>query len=177
MYRDRIPVLSRGDFKMFSLGSTLSEMLKGLGLYKKYQQHQVWEVWDRAVGPRISAVAQPERINFDTLFVSVSDSMWLHQLNSLQQEFLDKLNGALGSKAIGRIYFRLGNPRHGRSFKQEGFPNVSSFPEPEPEELEAINETLKDLKDEESRDVLKSIMIKSAALAKKMGTSESGRKS
>ncbi len=151
---------------MFSVGSAVKEALSGLGLYKKYQQHKVWEVWDKVVGPRIASVAQPERFNFDTLFVAVSDSMWLHHLNCLQQEMMDKLNGALGKEGIKRIYFRLGKPSHVGSSRPAAH-QKPSLPELDPQELDAIDQTLNPLKDEESRALLKSIMVKSAALVKK----------
>lgn len=151
---------------MMSLKSAVDGALKGLGLYKKYRAYRVWEVWDRVVGPRIAAVAQPERLDFDTLIVAVSDSMWLHQLNTLQGEFLDKLNGAVGKKVLNRIYFRLGNPR--RPGFSEGTPGGKpSMPELDPVELEAIDEAVSQLRDDEGRALVKRIIAKSAALAKK----------
>jgi hypothetical protein len=152
--------------KVTSLGKAVNEALRGLGLYKKYQQHRVWEVWDRVVGPRISSVAQPDALDFDTLFVAVSDSMWLQQLNSLQNQFLDNLNGALGRKVISRIYFRLGETRRIESTRSE----ASSRPhllQVDPADREAIEDSLRDMSDEESRALLRNILMKSAALAKR----------
>lgn len=157
--------MRRRSRKITTLSSAINEALKGLGLYKKYQQHRVWEVWDEVVGGRIASVAQPDRLDFDTLFVAVSDSIWLQQLSYLQQEVLEKLNRALGRKVINRIYFRLGNPKRMGLPRWAG-PQKPFLPELGPKEIEAIDDTLNKLKDEESRALLRSIMVKSAALAK-----------
>jgi predicted nucleic acid-binding Zn ribbon protein len=106
---------------MKSAGDVLKDTINKLGLRSQMKSHQVWHIWDKAVGPHIAAVAQPEDIKGKTLFVNVRDSIWLRQLKFLEAMIIAKLNEAIGEKAIGSIYFRLGevNSRKSKVESQE----------------------------------------------------------
>lgn len=90
------------------LGAVLSQAIKDLNLERQLDQQKIWEVWEEAVGKTIAQVAQPDRVRFRTLFVRVTDSVWLHHLASLQGLILKKVNRKIGRKVIEKIYFRLG---------------------------------------------------------------------
>ncbi|MEK6546186.1 MAG: DUF721 domain-containing protein, partial [Nitrospinota bacterium] len=74
---------------MISAGDVLKGTINRLGLAPKIKAHQIWHIWDKALGPHISSVAQPERIKFKTLFVNVKDSVWLGHLKFLESMIID----------------------------------------------------------------------------------------
>jgi predicted nucleic acid-binding Zn ribbon protein len=92
-------------------GKVLHEVMKDLQLDKRLTQEKVWLVWEEAVGKTIAQVAQPEFIKFHTLFVKVSDSIWLHQLSCCHDLLRDKINERVGVDIIKKIHFKLGDFR------------------------------------------------------------------
>ncbi len=100
---------------MKNAGDVLKDAIHKLGLDTRIKSYQIWHVWDKAVGPHIALVAQPEDIKGKTLFVNVRDNIWLRQLKFLEGMIIAKLNEAAGEKVIGSIYFRLGEIKQLRS--------------------------------------------------------------
>jgi hypothetical protein len=68
----------------------------------------IWRVWGEVVGPAISKNARPLWIKNGKLKVTVSDPIWLQELQFVEKDIRKKLNGKLGRKAIDRIEFRVG---------------------------------------------------------------------
>jgi hypothetical protein len=67
----------------------------------------IWKVWDEVVGQTISESARPSRIRKGCLRVTVSDPIWLQELNFLESTIREKLNERLGRIAVDRIDFRI----------------------------------------------------------------------
>ena len=65
-------------------------------------------VWQKAVGLPISDNAKPFAVKGSLLLVHVSSSAWLHQLQFLKAELLDKLNQGLKNERIEDIKFKIG---------------------------------------------------------------------
>jgi predicted nucleic acid-binding Zn ribbon protein len=90
------------------VGKVLKETLREFQLEKRIDQGKIWLVWEEAVGETIAQVARPDSIKFKTLFVKVTDSVWLHQLSCYHDLILDKINSLVGSRIIDKILFKLG---------------------------------------------------------------------
>ncbi len=58
---------------------------------------RVQEAWPRAVGPGLSAEAQPVSERRGTVTVSCDSSVWAQELQMLSVELLASLNGAMGA--------------------------------------------------------------------------------
>ena len=69
---------------------------------------QLVRVWEKVVGPPISDNAKPFAVKGTLLLVHVSSSAWLHQLQFLKAELLEKLNHDLESERIEDIKFKIG---------------------------------------------------------------------
>lgn len=83
----------------------VSEALEGYfaraGLAKRVAQAQVIPDWPGLVGPQIAAVATPESVTPDgVLFVRVSTSAWMNELQLMTPEIMARLNAG---RAAGRI--------------------------------------------------------------------------
>jgi len=68
----------------------------------------IWKVWNEVVGQTISESARPTRIRKGRLSVTVSDPIWLQELNFLESTIREKLNSKLGRMAVDKIDFRVG---------------------------------------------------------------------
>jgi predicted nucleic acid-binding Zn ribbon protein len=71
---------------------------------------RIWNIWEEAVGPAIARNARPSWIRDRVLRVRVSGPIWLQELEFAAEAIRDKLNKALGRKAVNKIEFRLGDP-------------------------------------------------------------------
>jgi hypothetical protein len=79
--------------------TALPGSLKELARHLPEDERRLAEVWDRAVGPRVAARAQPRRLVRGTLVVEVQSSAWLSELSFLKSELAARLNQALGAPA------------------------------------------------------------------------------
>src|SRR5262245_50454201 len=66
-------------------------------------------VWARVAGEGLRRHAVPHRLEARKFIVSVADSMWQKQLQSMSTELIFRMNTLLGQGAIDEIVFRI-NP-------------------------------------------------------------------
>ena len=92
------------------VNSILEKVLGSLNLGIKMKQYQIWEVWDSVVGEPIARQAQPLKIRNMILWVTVSSSTWMQQLEFMKRQIIDRLNERIGEKVINDIRFRIGEP-------------------------------------------------------------------
>jgi predicted nucleic acid-binding Zn ribbon protein len=79
----------------------LQSYLAKAGLTKRLAQAQVIPDWPGLVGPQIAAVTMPESVTPDgTLFVRVSTSGWMTELQLMAPQVMAAINGG---RAPGRI--------------------------------------------------------------------------
>lgn len=65
-------------------------------------------VWKKVVGPPITDNTRPFAVKGSLLLVHVSGSAWLHQLQFLKADLLEKLNQGLKNDRIEDIRFKVG---------------------------------------------------------------------
>ena len=90
------------------IGSVLDGVLKTLRPEADGGLVQVWQLWDDVVGKAIAENARPAAFKGKLLLVHVSSSPWVHQLQFLKKEIIQKLNVALGRDLIEDIKFKIG---------------------------------------------------------------------
>ncbi len=92
------------------LGDILRSLFEDPDLPFNPEDHRIWQVWDGVVGPMIARNARPSWIRNGRLRVRVSGPIWLQELEFQAETIRDRLNEALGRRAVERIDFRLGDP-------------------------------------------------------------------
>ena len=90
------------------LGEVLGNSLKRLDLSYRLSEYGVWPVWNEVVGKTIAANAQPEKIRNGTLFVKVTSSVWMQQLQFMKEMIAEKLNHRLNREVVKNIFFVVG---------------------------------------------------------------------
>ena len=63
--------------------------------------------WAEVVGERIAAVAEPVSERAGTVVVRCADPVWAHELELLQEQFLQRLRGRLREQAPQSLRFRV----------------------------------------------------------------------
>jgi len=142
------------------IGDVLQKTLKKRKLRVSVKDQHISEAWQKAVGPIIAAQTMAQNVRGDTLFVKVSTSTWMQQLQFMKQEILNKVNAVFTDKTISNIYFSIGQiPVPPQQGQPEALPDLTQYPL-RTRDLKIIEESTKSISDEELRDILKRVMTK-----------------
>jgi hypothetical protein len=149
-----------------SIGSLLSPQQQSILQYKP-----IWECWQDAVGPTVAAHAQPEGIQKNgVLWVAVSSSAWMQELQFVKQTIVDSLNQLANKKLVKDIHLRLGDI-HPPAPTLPRRPSVSKpaplRPALEDSGCKKIKEAAEGVRDPELKEVIKGIADRLVSLSKK----------
>ena len=142
----------KGDPQLEKLGEILKKSLKRLDLSPKLEEYGVWPIWNEIVGATIARNAQPEKIRNGTLFVKVSSSTWMQELQYMKEMISQKLNQSLAKDVVKNIFFFVGKVETGvptSKAKEYSAPGHSLL------ELKLDEEHLRSVKDPEIRRALR----------------------
>jgi hypothetical protein len=90
-------------------GEIMPRVLAGLRMECRQAESEILKVWNHQLDPNIVAHAQPTGIRDGTLFVTVDNSVWMHEIVRYRRlEILERLRNSFGSNLIVRISFRIG---------------------------------------------------------------------
>ncbi len=89
------------------LGDVLAGFLDRSGLAPKLEAAAVIPEWTERVGPAIAAVTEPVRVSDGTLFVAVSTSAWMMELNLMKAQLMRRINAGKGKGRISAIVFLM----------------------------------------------------------------------
>lgn len=97
------------------VGNLLNALFQRRNWQRRLGLHSLFSFWDEVVGEELACRAQPDLIRGMVLWVRVSDSVWMQQLNLTRTVLLAKLNERLGEDKLTDIRFRidatLGRPK------------------------------------------------------------------
>jgi len=144
------------------VGSVLDGTLKALELDVPLKAHSIWGAWKEIVGESVALHAQPRSIHNRILFINVSHSTWIQQLQFLKATLIEKINACLGEPLIEEIRFKLGKislpipaAPDGHRWEDEKLDKKT---------LTRIDTLIHKINDEETRKELREFLIKGAKL-------------
>ena len=88
-----------------AVGDVLARYLTRSGLAPKVEAAAVIPEWEQRVGPGIAAVTEPLRVSEGTLFVAVSTSAWMMELNMMKHDLMRHVNAGKTDGRIEQIVF------------------------------------------------------------------------
>jgi hypothetical protein len=143
--------------------SILERTLKSLDIDVPLRTYAVWGAWEEIVGETIAGQTQPRAVRNRILFIDVSHSTWVQQLQFLKPTLLEKINAFLGEPKIQDIRFKLGkispmtSPTHSKPpvWQEEDLNGTT---------LNRIEVLVEKIDDEEARRVLCDVLKKGAKL-------------
>jgi hypothetical protein len=140
--------------------SILEKTLKGLEIDLPIRTYSILGAWKEIVGEAVAGQTQPRAVRNRILFIDVSHSTWLQQLQFLKPTLLEKINAFLGEPPIKDIRFKLGkiSPTHPAPSKPHVW-REESLDEPTLKRIEGLVEKIDD---EETRRVLRDLLTKGA---------------
>lgn len=81
-------------------------MIDTLSMHKKYKAQLILFYWAQIVGDDIAAQSTPVNVEYNTLFISVKNSVWCHHLSMMKVDMIFKVNEFIGEPLIKDIRFR-----------------------------------------------------------------------
>ena len=90
------------------IGKILGGVLKSCRSDAGAELLEVWRLWDRAVGETIARNTRPAAFKGRLLLVYANSSVWIHQLQYLKADLIEKLNTELGRELVSDIKFKIG---------------------------------------------------------------------
>jgi hypothetical protein len=145
-----------------SIHSILEQTLKSLEIEVPLKTYSIFGAWREIVGESLALHTQPRSIRSQILFIDVSHSTWMQQLQFLKPTLLEKINNFLGEPLIQDIRFKLGkisppipNPPKTYLLEDEKLDKVT---------LNQIESIVQKIEDRDVRKGLREVLIKGAKL-------------
>ena len=146
------------------LGEILRKILKKRNIPHSAKDPRLLDIWRRAVGPQIAVQTHPEKVNRGILFVRVSSSVWMHQLQFLKEEIIGRLNELSPEAAIGSLFFSLGEIPLALPGTDDPPP---ADPGPSPlgnRDRNLVRKSIEAIRDPELREILERVMTREISL-------------
>ena len=99
---------SRKNSEFVQIGDILNNVLKTCRSGSDEDLSRVWSLWESAVGDIIAKNTKPEAFKGKLLLVHVNSTPWMHQLQFLKKDIINKVNQALGKELVQDIKFKIG---------------------------------------------------------------------
>jgi len=142
--------------------SILGKTLRSLEIDLPLKAYSIWGAWEEIVGETIALQARPRVIRNRILFIDVSHSTWMQQLQFLKPNLIKKMNTFIGEPYIQDIRFGLGKiPMPARRSETGPTWQDESLSEGT---LKEIDELLQGVGDEGAKSALRAVLIKGAKL-------------
>jgi predicted nucleic acid-binding Zn ribbon protein len=144
------------------IGPILESTLKGLEVDSQLKAYSIWGAWRDIVGESLADQTQPRAIRNRILFMDVSHSTWIQQLQFLKPKLLEKINAFFGEPLLQDIRFRMGKITPPCSPRTEDDPwHVETLDEETVRHMESV---LQKIGDTDVRESLRGVLIKGAQL-------------
>ena len=130
------------------ISALLGEMITRRKWQDRFELHEVFDFWEKSVGKEIAKHATPSKFRGKVLWVDVSDSIWMQQLQFLKTTLIDKINKEFDSVQVDDIRFQLQLPSD-QPPKKETPPLRQVGPQPQAGDLTKFEEFLGDVDDPE----------------------------
>lgn len=89
------------------VGDIVGRFLKKRGLTGKVEAASVIPEWPDLVGPQITRVTRPLRVSEGVLFVGVTSSAWMMELNLMKSDLMRRINAGKREGKIKQLIFLM----------------------------------------------------------------------
>ncbi len=129
----------------------LPDIVDHKGWKMKLDMHSFFPIWHKVVSENVASCSRPLKIVKDTLWLEVSNSSWMQQLQFEKRQILQDINATLKISRIRDIKFILPQDDKGAREKDE---KPLSFVSPDPEVLQKFEQQVGVIEDDAIRDSL-----------------------
>jgi hypothetical protein len=150
----------RPQLKPQPIADILQKIMKKQGIPLAGASTSLRRVWGEAVGPQIAAQTLPDQIRRGVLHVKVASSVWMHQLQFLKKDIIQKFNSLYGVGPVQGLHFSIGAvpANHAENAAVVPLATWTSFLKERDERL--MTESLAAINDPELKEILQRVMIR-----------------
>ncbi len=144
--------------KPSKIGEVLEHFFNQAGLQQKFQEQKILNAWKETVGEAIAERTQPIRIQNGVLYVKVTNSVWMQELQFMKGLIREKIQEQSGNKFLIDLHFFMGEI----DFPEAGMREKKKTGREQPmrdlsrDERERIDKELAGMQDLELRKILAS---------------------
>ena len=137
------------------ISGVIPGLLRDKGWEVQLDLHSIFPRWKEIVGEEMNEYAQPLKIEKGVLWLEVTNSAWLQQLQYEKLELLDTLNSCFRLSSLKDIKMVLPKGRAGKT-KASDQESVSAvkYVKPSEEKIAAFQQQVECIADEKCRDAL-----------------------
>ena len=145
-----------------SLRFILEKTFKNLEIDVPLKTYSILGAWDEIVGESVAEHSQPRSIRNRILFIDVSHSTWMQQLQFLKPTLLEKVNAFLGKPLIQDIRFKQGKI----SPPPPALPKTPSLKDEKLDKatLNRIESIIQKINDQDLREIMRDVLMRGAQL-------------
>jgi predicted nucleic acid-binding Zn ribbon protein len=110
-----------------SAADILRAVLPQIANAERLQEYRVWDVWEDVVGQLVARKAQPSKIQRGKLFVMVSNSAYMQEMQFYKARIREAINQRVGAPLVKDIFFVLGRVQESAA-RPEPLPRQRSLP-------------------------------------------------
>lgn len=104
----------RGANPLQPVGPVVAQLLRRLGLDRRFEEYRAVEGWADVVGPQIAAQSRAAAVRDGVLFVEVASNVWMQELGLLRDTIAERLNAHLGAPLVRKIVLSIAQEPHRR---------------------------------------------------------------
>ncbi len=145
-----------------SFQTILQGVARRQGFDIKLWEYRLQRRWREIVGEVLASHTSPSRIKFRKLYVTVENSVWLHQLTFLKETILEKIHSEIGQDLLTDIVFRVGEIQ---ALKTSGATEPSSHPCISAEAMMAATECSHVIENQDIRNSLTRVIAKAFSVS------------
>jgi hypothetical protein len=146
--------------KLEMLGEILGKILKKRNIPHTATDRRLLGIWRRAVGPQIAAQTHPDTLKRGVLFVRVSAPVWMHQLQFMKEEILDRISELTGPEEVRGLRFCIGEIPPSPQGGGQAPPLDPALPPLAGRDRAMMQESLATVRDPELRTILERVMTR-----------------
>ena len=142
------------------LGEILGKILKKRNIPHSSTDRRLLDIWRRAVGPQIASQTHPDTLKRGVFFVRVSAPVWLHQLQFMKEEILDRIKALNVPEEVRNLRFCIGEIPPSPPGEAQAHPPDPVLPPLTGRDHTMMRESLEGVRDPELRTILERVMTR-----------------
>jgi len=148
--------------KPLRVGDILKNYCNRVGLSRRMNEKRLLDAWEEAVGEAVAKRTEPMRIKNRILYLKVTNSVWMQQLQFMKEVIVKKLHEKTGIDFLQDIRFFIGEvgpmdkEAKGGNLKRDLTPLSGS-------DWEQINKEVSGVQDPEMQEILSGLYSKALA--------------
>lgn len=140
--------------------SLLSTIVKDKNWQQRLKMFDLFEFWNEAVGESVAGQARPYVIRGTVLWVNVTDSVWMQQLQLQKNDLINVINSRLADEKITDIRFRLDRDPTTKEISVTKSPEPMKLKQVDKKMLREFENMISSIESDEVRTSMKNLWIK-----------------